>query len=217
MKPADRIAKAVAAVDQRMDDDADLDSRTAAQAVANVLSRGDVNLLASEYLVSLIARRERRRVHGVERAAQTAAAPEVPNEPRKRFSEKWYDWARTYQDDAWIADRERREDELQSALAEVEARSYKRIEEAMRAFRDDLRLEWTQDLLAEQFALRDGTKVAWGEATVDQHQDRIDMFMSQAAAGIEGAARHQQALDDLTASGARSLNDLVRTPERVSA
>jgi hypothetical protein len=72
-----------------------------------------------------------------------------------------------------------------------------------------LRVDWTAELLASEFAMPDGTRTTWGEATITQHRERVAMFTVNAQANIEGAARHQRAIDELTTSGAATLGDLL--------
>lgn len=72
-----------------------------------------------------------------------------------------------------------------------------------------LKIEWTAELLGREFALADGSTVTWGQATAEQHSERLRMFTRNAAANIEGAARHQKALDALAASGADSLEQML--------
>jgi len=74
---------------------------------------------------------------------------------------------------------------------------------------DGLRIKWTQELLASSFGMPDGTSVTWGEATIEQHQIRAAMFSSNAQANIEGAARHQKAIQDLAESGVPTLGELT--------
>lgn len=78
-------------------------------------------------------------------------------------------------------------------------------------YKAELRIEWTADLLASTFSVGDGTFVTWGEATADHHRDRVEMFKANAIANIEGAARHEAALDTLTTTGAPCLNMAVAT------
>lgn len=73
-----------------------------------------------------------------------------------------------------------------------------------------LAIEWTQDLLGTTFGLPDGTLTTWGEATVEQHRERLRMFTAQAVTGIEGAARHRQAIQEIEGSGAACLAEAVR-------
>jgi hypothetical protein len=73
-------------------------------------------------------------------------------------------------------------------------------------------IAWTSALLTSTFALPDGTRVKWGEATVDQHQQRASMFSKQATAAVENAARHINAIRDIEKAGAGCLNDLKGKP-----
>ena len=74
----------------------------------------------------------------------------------------------------------------------------------------NLKIEWTTELLHSRFGLRDGTLVTWGQATIGQHQERHKMFSDNAIANIEGAARHQVAIDVLVKANKKCLNDYVQ-------
>lgn len=97
--------------------------------------------------------------------------------------------------------------------AEWEARGERRRAEALAGvldeYRESLHIEWTAELLDTEFALGDGTRVTWGEATAEQHRSRAELFANNAAANLEGAARHQKAVAALLESGASTLRDLV--------
>jgi len=75
-------------------------------------------------------------------------------------------------------------------------------------------VEWTRDLLASTFALPDGSRVSWGDATAADHRVRVDMLVKQASGTVETAALHQKALQELGAAGVQRLSDL---PEAVAA
>jgi hypothetical protein len=75
--------------------------------------------------------------------------------------------------------------------------------------REELRLEWTEELLESRFTLRDGLSVTWGAATVAQHKERADMFMDNVAANMDGAARHNKAIRAIEEAGAKCLNEAV--------
>lgn len=75
--------------------------------------------------------------------------------------------------------------------------------------RFDVAVEWTREILTTEFALSDGTRVTWGEATADQHLARVSMLHDHAAANAHAASRHEAALQALADSGARCLNDAV--------
>lgn len=74
---------------------------------------------------------------------------------------------------------------------------------------EKVRLETTQELLATVFALGDGERVTWGEATREQHQQRIAMLVGNAAGNVETAARHQAAIRMIDDSGVKRLADLA--------
>lgn len=79
----------------------------------------------------------------------------------------------------------------------------------------ELKIEWTTELLEAQFAMNDGRLVTWGEATREEHQERLKMFTANAVANLEGGARHKQALSTLDATGATCLNEAVAIKEAV--
>lgn len=100
-------------------------------------------------------------------------------------------------------------------VGEIEARHARRRHEAMarsiREFERELRLEWTNELLAAGFALPDGTTTTWGDATIDQHRSRLEMLTANAVANADAAARHMKAIDEIEAAGCSSLNELRST------
>lgn len=92
---------------------------------------------------------------------------------------------------------------------EYNRRKWSALSDALDRYTKELRVQWTAELLSSEFALADGTRVTWGEATREQHIERRDIFMRNASANLEGAARHQQAIDALEGNAA-TLNDLVQ-------
>lgn len=73
-------------------------------------------------------------------------------------------------------------------------------------------VEWTTELLGAAFRLADGTITTWGEATEEQHLERVKMFERQAVTGVMGASRHLQAVEEIRAHGARNLAEAVAVP-----
>jgi hypothetical protein len=58
------------------------------------------------------------------------------------------------------------------------------------------------------FALGDGTEVRWGEATVEQHRQRIDMLVKmQSGLGVT-IARHESAIAEIEAAGVSCLDEV---------
>lgn len=83
------------------------------------------------------------------------------------------------------------------------------IHDKATALADQMVAEWTADLLASTFALPDGKRVTWGEATADQHRIRVNMLVKQAAGTTETAALHQKALQEMGQARVSRLADLA--------
>ena len=47
----------------------------------------------------------------------------------------------------------------------------------------------------------------WGTATVDQHQERIDIYLGNVYGNAEGAAMHMKALTEMARRKASCLNN----------
>ena len=75
--------------------------------------------------------------------------------------------------------------------------------------RTELAAEWSPDLLASSFALKDGVRVTWGDATFDQHEEYAVMMEGLAAGDLHTAAIHRQAMHDIKARGVESLAELM--------
>lgn len=188
---------------------ADLSVRTAARQAVMDLPRTTRDVLAAERFADLVAHILRSRTRDEERsAARPAERPESlpeygPPDPwagmkhgnKRGASERGCpcehcEWSRQLERDSAA--------KLNASLNNLLA-----------DYRKDLRMEWTEELLESTFALGDGTRVSWGEATIDQHQERVAMFMGNVAANIEGAARHEQAIVDIKTAEVSCLSDVV--------
>lgn len=88
-------------------------------------------------------------------------------------------------------------------------RARARTEQFIEMVAAEVRIEVTAELLATRFALGDGTRVTWGEATIDQHRQRIDMLTSIASGTVETAARHHAAISMIESASAGCLADLT--------
>jgi hypothetical protein len=71
-----------------------------------------------------------------------------------------------------------------------------------------IRLEVTTELLGTSFALGNGTEVGWGEATVDQHRQYVQMLAGLATGTMQTASRHQAAIRMCEEAEVDCLNDL---------
>lgn len=159
-----------------------------ARVVAGRLPRSPLLVLAEAALVDQIRRAQRSTTLDAERRAQK-------RHEKRAFAES--------------PEGQRLAAEQSEAESRIRTRHYERMNGIVQEFAASLRMTWTAELLGSSFALADGSSVTWGEATTEQHQERIDMFASNAAANLEGAARHQAALRDLEQAHAQTLNDLA--------
>ena len=83
------------------------------------------------------------------------------------------------------------------------------IDEMIEKRAESLGVRWTAALLTSTVALPDGTRVPWGEATIAQHEARIDMLAKHAASELETATRHKAAVEAIRAAGVSCLNELT--------
>lgn len=173
----------------------------AARNVIRSLSREAIDEMALRYLQGRTSDSQRQATLAVEREAQRPAA----ESKRRRDKEN-----RT----------QRRAEEAEAKAHGYDSAvswSVAKVEQAFRDLKSVWRMEWTAELLDSTFALADGSRVTWGDATADQHRERVDMFRRNALANLEGAARHEQAIDALMESGAKSLRKMVNRNRKVVA
>lgn len=64
------------------------------------------------------------------------------------------------------------------------------------------------ELSAEFFSLGDGRRVRWGEATVEQHRERIDLLEKQIAGIRYTVDAHAQAIVEIEAAGVSCLDEI---------
>jgi hypothetical protein len=84
-----------------------------------------------------------------------------------------------------------------------------RICQFVQDYVDQVRFDITAELLGTEFATGDGTKVTWGEATVEQHQERIELLTKMIGGTAETAAMHMHAVEMIEAAGVKKLGDLA--------
>ena len=76
----------------------------------------------------------------------------------------------------------------------------------------DAGMEWTAALLTSTVAMPDGTRVPWGEATIEQHAARLNALAQHASTELATATRHRAAIEAIrNVPGARCLNDVAST------
>ncbi len=84
----------------------------------------------------------------------------------------------------------------------------RRVEALIEEVAEEVRLETTAELLETIFALGDGSKTTWGQATVWQHQQRIQMLAKNAAGIVETAALHSAAISMIETAGVACLAEI---------
>lgn len=170
------------------------------------LPRTTRDVLAEDQFASLVASIVRERTLRAERAAERPPRPlatEAKGDGLKHGSTNKRNGAVQTGCQCGPCVRTRESDALSDAVFSAKLRAI------AADYREQCRMEWTAELLASTFALGDGTQIAWGDATIEHHQQRVDMFMANATANIEGAARHEEAIAALSASGAIRLYDIA--------
>lgn len=173
--------------------------RTFLASEVRAMDRSDVEILAVAYLLAQMKTRQRHVVASIEREAQ--AKKQIPNKGTKA----WFAWLETPEG----ADEKERQIQYAKEDAEATGRLWAEVQRNIDRFAAELRMEWNDELLRSDFALADGSKVTWGDASREDHEWRASMHSKNAAAGIEGAARHRAAIDLLVQTGANTLNDAV--------
>lgn len=216
---------------ESLEDTYGLDNQEGIRLAVSQLKRSDVNDMAYRWVLRCIAMRVRTETLRVERASEVSTADmhESPGpvmrktvggstsddtnwkNPNRMGKAEWAKFIESPEYPEW----QEREREWRERESELKANLWKSMNESLRIYTDEMRVQWTDELLNSQFNLPDGTSVTWGTATRDQHEARYEMFKTNAMANLEGAARHKKAIDDLNASGVSTLFDLV--PMEVAA
>lgn len=161
---------------------------------------------------------QRGEVRGIERASMRSVKEFTPkigaalfHTPNEFNSKDWEEFKKLPEaHPAMVAYREEQEEGYlrKKELKEWRESTSFKLGDAIREFTEQLRAEWTSELLDQLIAMPDGTTTTWGHATIDQHRERLAMFQANAIANIEGAARHQQAIEDLESAGVSTLAEL---------
>lgn len=194
---------------------ANVEPRVAAEDLVEELTAAEARTLAVRFLTEKVADKRRNMTLTVERSVERArvmaefagsGAGRAKFPPARRGTPDYANWV--------TATEEGRK--YEAAMLEADAAEdaiKERYNQRLYAMVDDFitakRVEWTAELLDSAIAMPDGTIVLWGDATLQQHQERRDMFMRNALANTEGAARHEQAIRELAEAGAPTLRELV--------
>lgn len=94
-------------------------------------------------------------------------------------------------------------------MAAGRQRTMLRVSELIHEVAAQVRLDVTEELLHTEFALGGGQRVTWGEASAEQHRQRIELLSKNAAANVEAAARHEKAIEMLCGGRVANLRELA--------
>lgn len=103
---------------------------------------------------------------------------------------------------------ERDEQDLQKQRAARRAAVEVERERLVSTIRERIELEITEKLLASSFTGRNGKKVRWGKATVEDHFACVEYLLSQAGANVGRANKHEAAIELLNERGALNLGEV---------
>lgn len=95
-----------------------------------------------------------------------------------------------------------------SVVGEAKARLRRKAQLITSELAMTLHAEYTAAFLAGEFALPDGTRVSWSEATAGQHELRASQLEALAAGDMATAAIHRKAINDLRAAGVATLGEM---------
>lgn len=162
---------------------AGMDEYQAARKALTARTSDVLKELATAAVVDAVRRRQRSNVLNVERQAE--------RRPRRKPDHSW------------------KTPEYYETVARMRAEFVTEMTASIERYSQSLKMEWTAELLASDFAMADGTRVTWGDATLEQHEERAALFQRNALANSEGAARHLKAVEALRESGRTTLNEVV--------
>lgn len=205
----------------------EFDSRQAAEAIVGGLSHAETRYAAIRWVAMLCEVEDRADARQIEKqAAKPPAGYEYDGDGRlaatrvlrlhenEQQREEWQRVVRV----ADGAESPRNAKDLagcQERVAEWRERerlreqAVQRERERHQAFVDrikaEARMEWTADLLASTFAVGDGTRVSWAEATVQQHEQRIAFLTRHVEGSLDTLKRHEVAVAEILAAHADTL------------
>lgn len=163
--------------------------------IVDQLEYAIVRAMAIEWLAEQARAFRRGETLSVERAAEVRLMPEMVS--RDKQTGWWYS-------EEGRALKARQEAKYEAERIKWDGLAYITVEKIHK----NVILDFNAKLRESKFAMPDGSQVAWGEATVEQHSERIEMLMKNAMGNIDAAQRHRTAIEEILTNGAKCLNDL---------
>lgn len=93
----------------------------------------------------------------------------------------------------------------------------KALSDFREATKIEVTLELTEELLGCSFSIGSGREVSWGEATAENHFDRITCLINQAGGSIITAKRHKAAIGMLERCNANNLSEIKTRSQETHA
>lgn len=81
---------------------------------------------------------------------------------------------------------------------------------ALDELKESVRIETTDELLRTSFALGDGTTTTWGEATIAQHRQRVELLTGNVLGNMHTIALHESAISMIEDVRGSCLADTVK-------
>lgn len=214
------------AVRRYVDTYPDMDASEAAEAIVAGLSRAEIREAAVLWVRLAYETEERREIRTVEKKAAAPRGYEYDGKgqlvatrvrQQRRRVETEAEWARKARVAAGeeparsVEDQEAAEQfaAARRAAAEAARQEQERHEAFVARIKSEARMEWTAELLASTFAVGDGTRVTWADATVNQHEQRIALLARGIGGSIDTMKRHEAAVADILAAAAHTLGEIA--------
>jgi hypothetical protein len=177
---------------------------TVANSVIACLTPGERRRALIELVTAEVEQAIRENTRFTEREAQRRNVEEE-SERCRRLLEERHGRAFTSLEEANDFD----DHEWAKKLAEKRREQDRRRQELAEQLMERLHMEWNASLLASSFALGDGTQTTWGEATVEQHEQRIRMLEANIRGNGEALQRHEAAVISIMEARVSTLNQRV--------
>lgn len=177
----------------------EMSERDLATEYVKSLSPSRLRLFAIEYAVEIIVAERRDMVRTVERRATVRPLKRPPRKSDQSPPDRQRDIKEA-------ADRRERLRLLHEDPDEFDVRYG--ITAALRKFKESVVLELTEDLLHSAFKLGDGTETTWGSATVEEHEQRVELLMGNVQGNIDTIQRHRAAIRLITTHHVLSLAEV---------
>jgi hypothetical protein len=148
------------------------------------MSRESVDMLASAYLISELRSRRPKP------ARASTPRPKATPEQEARFAQI--------------------QREIELTAEQKQAEFIRSMSTAFTKLKAAWHIEWTDELLNSTVQLADGSTIAFGDATREQHIARATIHRRNTALNMEAAVRHEKAVEALNETGASTLREALR-------